>query len=447
MSATRKRGLRIDDSLGPAAARHDNHHDASTAGDRGSLGDSRLRDIPLDQIRANPDQPRKRFEKIALASLVESIRARGVLQPVIVRPVDGGYDTLDGAGSLELALIENVVREDLSPIEQARTIAVLLDDLRVTGTVLAKRLGRSRADIANTVRLLDLPDEAIELIDSGELTKGHGKALLAEPDHDRRRSLARRAAEAAWSVRQLEAEIASAAKPMQRRHPPHPDHCAAAARLQDALVNATGCEVRATPTKTDSGSSSTKPRGDGCFRSLAATPRRRDQRSTVWRVPRGTPQRPSVAPGARGRLRRAPSVLAGGRSARCRRRRPVPAANQSGLGRTAGIASQDSAAGRRRTRFPGRAVLSDESSRLPRRTLHQEWLRPADRWRALASERIRKLALTGCGGVAPSACERRPQAGQWIAPDKPQDASIERSRRGCPAIHQRLWPDPPQKYD
>ena len=206
MSATRKRGLRIDDPLGPAAARHDEHDDASTTGDRGSLGESRLRDIPLDQIRANPDQPRKRFEKIALASLVESIRARGVLQPVIVRPVDGGYelvagerrwraaqlagepsipalidDTLDGAGSLELALIENVVREDLSPIEEARTIAVLLDDLRVTGTVLAKRLGRSRADIANTVRLLDLPDEAIELIDSGELTKGHGKVLLPSP--------------------------------------------------------------------------------------------------------------------------------------------------------------------------------------------------------------------------------------------------------------------------
>ena len=272
MSATRKRGLRIDDPLGPAAAHHSNHDDPSTTGDRKSLGESRLRDIPLDQLQANPDQPRKRFEETALTSLVESIRERGVLQPVIVRPVDGGYelvagerrwraaqlagettipalidDTIDGAGSLELALIENVVRADLSPIEQARTIGVLLDDLRVTGTVLAKRLGRSRADIANTVRLLDLPDEAIELIDSGGLTKGHGKALLAEPDHHRRRSLARRAAEAGWSVRQLEAEIASAAKPTQRRRPPHPDHCARAARLQDAIVNATGCEVRATP--------------------------------------------------------------------------------------------------------------------------------------------------------------------------------------------------------
>ena len=117
-------------------------------------------------------------------------------------------DDLDEAGSLELALIENVVREDLTAIEQARTFAVLLDDLRMTGAVLAKRLGRSRSDIANTVRLLELPDQVIEMIDAGVLTKGHGKALLTEPDHHRRRELARRAAASGWSVRALEAEIA-----------------------------------------------------------------------------------------------------------------------------------------------------------------------------------------------------------------------------------------------
>ena len=83
----------------------------------------------------------------------------------------------------------------------------------MTGAVLAKRLGRSRADIVNTVRLLDLPDEAIDLIDTGALSKGHGKALLTEPDHHRRRVLARRAAEGGWSVRALEAEIARGAKP------------------------------------------------------------------------------------------------------------------------------------------------------------------------------------------------------------------------------------------
>ena len=158
--------------------------------------------------------------------------------------VDGA---LDEVGSLELALIENVVREDLTAIEQARTLAVLLGDLRMTGAVVAKRLGRSRADIVNTVRLLDLPDEALELIDTSVLTKGHGKALLSEPDHHRRRVLARRAAEGGWSVRALEAEIARVAKPVSPRPLPHPDQCAAAAKLQDAVANATGCEARAAP--------------------------------------------------------------------------------------------------------------------------------------------------------------------------------------------------------
>jgi hypothetical protein len=116
-----------------------------------------------------------------------------------------------------------------------------------TGTVVAKRLGRSRADIMHTVRLLDLPDEAIQLIDSGELTKGHGKALLTEPDHHRRRTLAGRAADAGWSIRTLEAEISRAAQPRQSPLEAHPDHCASAVRLQDAIIKATGCDARARP--------------------------------------------------------------------------------------------------------------------------------------------------------------------------------------------------------
>ncbi|MHB8657474.1 MAG: ParB/RepB/Spo0J family partition protein [Solirubrobacteraceae bacterium] len=263
MNATTRRGLQIDDPLAP-------RRDA--AADVDDSGTGRLRDLPLEQIHANPAQPRKRFDDAGLASFAESIRERGVLQPIIVRPVADGYelvagerrwrasqlagestipalvdDALDDAGSLELALIENVVRADLSAIEQARTLATLLDDLRLTATVLAKRLGRSRADIANTIRLLELPDEAIDLIDTGALSKGHGKALLAEPDHDRRRQLARRAADAGWSVRALEDEIGRSARPAKAHSVPHPDHAAAATRLQNALTTATGCEIRATP--------------------------------------------------------------------------------------------------------------------------------------------------------------------------------------------------------
>lgn len=271
MSAIRRRSLQIDDPLAPSAA-SDHDRGSSIAGDDAGVGAGRLRDIPLAQIRANPGQPRKRFEESSLASLAESIRERGVLQPIIVRPVADGYevvagerrwraaelagdatipalidDAVDDAGSLELALIENVVRENLTPIEQARTLATLLDDLRLTATVLAKRLGRSRADIANTVRLLELPDEAIELIDSGVLSKGHGEVLLTEPDHDRRRVLVRRSVEGGWSVRALESEIARGGRPAKPRHAPHADQCAAAARLEEAIAKATGCEARATP--------------------------------------------------------------------------------------------------------------------------------------------------------------------------------------------------------
>jgi ParB family chromosome partitioning protein len=267
MTALRRRGLLVDD---PLATRTEHPGRAHSNAD--VTTDSRLRNIPLEQIRANPDQPRKQFDDAALLALAHSISERGVLQPVIVKPAEDRYELVAGerrwraaqlagestipalvdamvdrAGSLELALIENLVREDLSAIEQARALATLLEDLRVTGGVLAKRLGRSRADIVNTVRLLDLPDEAIELIDAGELTKGHGKALLSEPDHHRRRQLARVAVQQRWSVRQLEAAINRPTKPAPRRREPEPDHCAAATRLQDALVSATGCEARATP--------------------------------------------------------------------------------------------------------------------------------------------------------------------------------------------------------
>ena len=184
MTALRRRALRVDDPL-----RAGREHPA------------RLRDIPLEQIRPNPEQPRKRFDDAALLALADSIRERGVLQPVIVKPAEDGYELVAGerrwraaqlageptipalvhvmvdqAGSLELALIENLVREDLSAIEQARALVTLLEDLGITGSVLAKRLGRSRVDIGNTIRLLDLPDKVIELIDAGELSKGHGKA-------------------------------------------------------------------------------------------------------------------------------------------------------------------------------------------------------------------------------------------------------------------------------
>jgi ParB family chromosome partitioning protein len=271
MSASTRRGLQIDDPLAPREAPSHGHASTGTAVAE-SGGHGQLRNLPLDAIRANPDQPRKHFEESALASLADSIRERGVIQPIIVRPVEHGYelvagerrwraaelagestipalidDALDDAGSLELALIENIVRENLTPIEQARTLATLLDDLRLTAGALAKRLGRSRTDIVNTIRLLELPDAAIELVDSGALTKGHGKVLLTEPDHERRRVLAQRSAAGGWSVRALEAAISRSNTPARRTHSPHPDQRAAASTLEDIITRATGCEARVTP--------------------------------------------------------------------------------------------------------------------------------------------------------------------------------------------------------
>ena len=153
---------------------------------------------------------------------------------------------LDQAGSLELALIENIVREDLSPIEQARTFSVLLDDLRITSDVLSRRIGRSRADIVNTMRLLDLPDEVVDMIDTGELTKGHGKVLLTEPDHQRR--VSRSPGGGTWVVGpRARGEISRAAKPAASRRPPDPDQCAVATRLEEAITRAIGCEAKAKP--------------------------------------------------------------------------------------------------------------------------------------------------------------------------------------------------------
>jgi ParB family chromosome partitioning protein len=220
-----------------------------TAGATGSVAEAfgaapswvsaaRLRELPREAIRPNPKQPRKRFDEEALQALAASIRERGLLQPVLVRALAGddayelvagerrwraaelaGLDHLpafirddtDDASALELALIENAAREDLTPVEEARTLSALIDDLGVTQSALARRICRSRSDLANTLRLLDLPDEVLDLLDAGRLTKGHGKCLLREPDRDRRCELARRAVDGGWSVRHLERAITAAA--------------------------------------------------------------------------------------------------------------------------------------------------------------------------------------------------------------------------------------------
>jgi ParB family transcriptional regulator, chromosome partitioning protein len=236
-----------------------------------------LRHVPLELITPNPRQPRRDVDEGALVSLADSLRERGVLQPILVRPRHGGtYELIagerrwraaqiagletvpavvrphDDAESLELALIENMAREDLNPVEEARACALLVDELGLTREDVGRRVGRSRVAVSNLLRLLDLPDEVLDLLAAGHLTEGHGRALLTASDHDARRGLARAAVQEGWSVRQTEARARDAGR--RRAAPragraatePHPDQAEAARRLGDALARTLGGDVTVT---------------------------------------------------------------------------------------------------------------------------------------------------------------------------------------------------------
>ncbi len=237
-----------------------------------------FRQIPVELIAPNPRQPRGTFDEETLLGLADSIRARGVLQPVLVRPLVGGrYELIagerrwraarlaevgdipaivrrhDDAASLEVALIENMAREDLNPVEEARACAALTDELGLTREEVGLRVGRSRVAVSNLIRLLELPDESLELIENGELTEGHGRALLLAEDHPERRRLARDAVAGQWSVRELEARARATAaskpegKATRRRRALHPDQAAAVEQISDALSEALGADVDVSP--------------------------------------------------------------------------------------------------------------------------------------------------------------------------------------------------------
>jgi ParB family chromosome partitioning protein len=241
-----------------------------------------LREIPPDLIQPNARQPRRTFDQARLAELAESIRTRGVLQPIVVRPLAGGSFELvagerrlraaqmvelktipalvrdtDDWERLDLALAENMARVDLNPIEEARACAMLVDDLGLTKQEVGRRVGRSRVAISNLIRLLELPEEALELIESGALTEGHGRALLLCKDHAARRSLAHEARDGAWSVRETErrareAEGQPEPEPKRFTREIHPDLAEALAAAEDTLSTALGQPVKV------------RPRGDGC---------------------------------------------------------------------------------------------------------------------------------------------------------------------------------------
>ena len=188
-----------------------------------------LRDLPLEEIEPNLSQPRRYFDEATLQELAGSLSERGVLQPVLVRPsANGSYQLVvgerrwraaklagletipalvspcDDPAALETALIENVAREDLNPVEEARACATLVQDLGLSYREIGARLGCHKSVVSNLMRLLKLPEEILELLERGELSEAHGRALLMIKDPQARQQLARAAIEQGWSTRTLE---------------------------------------------------------------------------------------------------------------------------------------------------------------------------------------------------------------------------------------------------
>jgi ParB family chromosome partitioning protein len=188
-----------------------------------------LADLPVASIVANPNQPRVHFDEESLTELASSIAEMGVLQPILVRPrADGGYELIagerrwraaqragltsipavirptDDAGSVEQALVENLHRQDLTPLEEAAAYQQLLEDFSLTHDQIASRVGKSRSAITNSMRLLGLPPAVQHLLADGQLTAGHARALLGTPDRAQQEHLARAAVAGGWTVRMVE---------------------------------------------------------------------------------------------------------------------------------------------------------------------------------------------------------------------------------------------------
>jgi ParB family chromosome partitioning protein len=195
----------------------------------GSAGDRQLTEVAVELIHPSPRQARRRFEQEATAGLAESIRAQGLVQPVVLRPrAGGGYELIAGerrwraareAGvtalpavvreaddreALLLGLVENVAREQLSPVEEARAYAVLLDEFELSLGEVCEQVGKSKPTVSNRLRLLELPDDVLAMLDRGELTEGHARAVLAVPGNDGRLRLARQIVRHGLSVRAAE---------------------------------------------------------------------------------------------------------------------------------------------------------------------------------------------------------------------------------------------------
>lgn len=201
------------------------------------LTQDELRQVPITQIDVNPNQPRKSFDDEALSALADSIAQNGVIQPLLVKPLAAGrYELVAGerrlraskqagvanvpayvradleANTLELALVENMARVDLNPIDAARACSALVDEFSLSKEEVARRVGKSRVAVSNLIRLLNLPDEVIQMLEDGMLSEGHGRALLRADDRLTIKRLAHEAVDRGWSVRETERQAEAAAE-------------------------------------------------------------------------------------------------------------------------------------------------------------------------------------------------------------------------------------------
>ncbi len=239
----------------------------------GPASSPELVQLPVGSIRPNSRQPRRRFDAESISELADSVRTQGLVQPIVVRPLAGGTWELivgerrwraaraaglatipalvretDDRDSLLLALVENVAREDLSPIEEARAYSVLMDEFTLSLGDVAERVGRSKPSVSNRIRLLELPEDVIGLLERGLISEGHARAILAVPGHDERRALARQVVRKGLTVRATEraARWAGARTKPRRARRVSP---ALASRARSALEGIVGSGVRVTDTR------------------------------------------------------------------------------------------------------------------------------------------------------------------------------------------------------
>jgi ParB family chromosome partitioning protein len=235
----------------------------------GGAAQTDLAHVPVDAIHPNPRQPRRRIDGVTVSGLAESIRQQGVVQPVVVRPRPaGGWELIAGerrwraareAGlktvpavvrhaddrdSLLLALVENVAREQLSPVEEARAYAALMDEFVLTLGEIADKVGRSKPSVANRLRLLDLPDDVLGMVERGELSEGHARAVLAVPGQDERRALASLIVRRGLSVRAAEQAARWAGARQRPRKKSAPVDPALAQRVRQAAERLVGRPVK-----------------------------------------------------------------------------------------------------------------------------------------------------------------------------------------------------------